>query len=140
MAGHGIRDPGSRSLASRYPQSRILPPGCRGQSFNFGPREDIDETVESLIRELKKHWPGAGQPVIEKSAVKPEAGLLRLDCTKAKKQLGWHATLDFAETAAFTADWYRRFLKGGELAWPLTTGQIREYVDLARKRNLSWAH
>jgi len=110
-----------------------------GQSFNFGPRADINETVESLIRELRKHWPGAGQPVIEKSAVKPEAGLLRLDCTKAKKHLGWHATLDFAETAAFTADWYRRFLKSGEKAWPLTTSQIRAYVELARKRNLSWA-
>ena len=139
LAGHGIRDPGSRSLASRYPQSRILPPGCRGQSFNFGPRADVNETVGSLVGELRKHWAGAKEPKIEKTAAKPEAGLLRLDCTKAKKLLGWSATLDFAETAAFTADWYYRFLESREEAWKLTSGQIGEYVRHARARRLSWA-
>ena len=110
-----------------------------GQSFNFGPRADINETVESLIGELRDHWPGAKPPKIERTKAKPEAGLLRLDCAKARERLGWEATLDFAETAAFTADWYRRFLEGGEKAWALTTGQIGEYVARARKRNLSWA-
>jgi CDP-glucose 4,6-dehydratase len=110
-----------------------------GQSFNFGPRADINETVESLIGELRNHWPGAKPPKIERTKAKPEAGLLRLDCAKARERLGWEATLDFAETAAFTADWYRRFLEGGEKAWALTTGQIGEYVARARKRNLTWA-
>ena len=110
-----------------------------GQSFNFGPRAEINETVGSLIGELRKHWPGAKEPKIEKTAAKPEAGLLRLDCAKAKERLGWSATLDFAETAAFTADWYRRFLEGREEAWKLTSGQIGDYVRQARARRLAWA-
>lgn len=135
----GIRDPGSGSRGARNPESRILNPELNGQSFNFGPRADINETVESLIGELRNHWPGAKPPKIERTNAKPEAGLLRLDCAKARDRLGWEATLDFAETAAFTADWYRRFLEGGEKAWALTTGQIGEYVARARKRNLTWA-
>lgn len=110
-----------------------------GESFNFGPRAEINETVGSLIGELRKHWPGAREPKIEKTAAKPEAGLLRLDCAKAKERLGWFATLDFAETAAFTADWYRRFLEGREEAWKLTSGQIGDYVRQARARRLAWA-
>jgi len=110
-----------------------------GESFNFGPRAEINATVGSLIGELRKHWPGAREPKIEKTAAKPEAGLLRLDCAKAKERLGWSATLDFAETAAFTADWYRRFLEGREEAWKLTSGQIGDYVRQARARRLAWA-
>jgi CDP-glucose 4,6-dehydratase len=110
-----------------------------GESFNFGPRADVNETVGSLIGELRKHWLGAKEPKIEKTAAKPEAGLLRLDCAKARERLGWSATLDFAETAAFTADWYRRFLECREEAWKLTSGQISDYVRHARARRLAWA-
>ena len=139
LADHRMRDPGCRSPASRNPQSPILNRELNGQSFNFGPRADVNETVKSLIGELRKRWPGAKAPKIEATNTKPEAGLLRLDCAKARERLGWEATLDFAETAAFTADWYRRFLEGGERAWTLTTGQIGEYVARARKLNLSWS-
>lgn len=117
--------------------------GCRsrlrGESFNFGPRADVNETVEALIGELRSHWPGAKQAKIEKAVNRPEAGLLRLDCAKAWKQLGWMAALNFAETAAFTAGWYLRFLRRKETAWKLTTGQIAEYVQKAKQANLAWA-
>jgi len=135
----GIRNSGSGIRGARNPESSILNPEISGQSFNFGPRAEINETVGSLIGELRKHWPGAREPKIEKTAAKPEAGLLRLDCAKAKERLGWSATLDFAETAAFTADWYRRFLEGREEAWKLTSGQIGDYVRQARARRLAWA-
>ena len=113
--------------------------GVNGHSFNFGPRQDVNETVGSLIGELRKHWPGAKAPRIQRTEAKPEAGLLRLDCAKAKERLVWQATLDFCETASFTADWYRCHMEEGEEAWELTNDQIDNYVRLARERNLPWA-
>ena len=38
-----------------------------------------------------------------------ESGLLKLNCDKALHILNWHAVLDFEETVALTADWYRAF-------------------------------
>jgi len=112
----------------------------RGESFNFGPRAEVNETVGALIGELRKHWPGAKQARVEKVRNRPEAGLLKLDCGKVWKRLGWTAALNFAETAAFTAGWYFRFLRGKEAAWQLTSGQIEEYVRKARLTNLAWAN
>jgi CDP-glucose 4,6-dehydratase len=112
----------------------------RGEAFNFGPRKDVNETVGSLIHELRKHWPMAREPKIEKNKSKPEAGLLQLDCTKARKFLGWSATLNFTETAAFTANWYRKFLENDGSTWKLTTNQIRYYVSLAHTRKMPWAN
>jgi CDP-glucose 4,6-dehydratase len=124
---------------ARKSEAPALRYNLRGESFNLGPQANVNETVESLIRELGKHWPRAKKPKIKMTEAKPEAGLLRLDCAKARKRLGWFATLDFKETAAFTADWYRRFLENGEGAWNLTTSQICEYVKYAQARKLSWA-
>jgi CDP-glucose 4,6-dehydratase len=116
--------------------------GCEslnGESFNFGPRENINETVGKLIWGLKSHWPGAKAPKIKKNKTKPEAGLLRLDCSKAKERLGWQSTLDFDETVAFTADWYREFCGKRRSGWDLTIGQIEKYTALAQMRKLPWA-
>lgn len=120
-------------------QNRMTKELLRGQSFNFGPRENVNETVGKLIRGLRSHWPGAKEPKIEKTYAKPEAGLLRLDCSKAKEWLGWQATLDFDETVAFTANWYREFCGRKEKAWDLTIDQIKKYMSLARMRRLPWA-
>jgi len=119
-----------------HPRKNYMP---QGEAFNFGPRKDVNETVGSLIHELRKHWPMAREPKIEKNKSKPEAGLLQLDCTKARKLLGWRATLNFAETASFTANWYRSFFENDESTWRLTSNQIRNYVSLARIRKLPWA-
>jgi len=119
-----------------HPRKNYMP---QGEAFNFGPRKDVNETVGSLIRELRKHWPMARESKIEKNKSKPEAGLLQLDCTKARKLLGWRATLNFAETASFTAKWYRSFFENDESTWRLTSNQIRNYVSLARIRKLPWA-
>jgi CDP-glucose 4,6-dehydratase len=119
-----------------HPRKNYMP---QGEAFNFGPRKDVNETVGSLIHELRKHWPMAREPKIEKNKSKPEAGLLQLDCTKARKLLGWRATLNFAETASFTANWYRTFFENDDSTWRLTSNQIRNYVSLARIRRLPWA-
>ena len=65
-----------------------------------------------------------------------EAGLLKLDCTKAKQQLSWEANLNFEQTAYFTAKWYSNYESVD--VHDLTSKQIKNYCDTAIKKQLSW--
>jgi len=112
-----------------------------GDSFNFGPRAEVDETVIRLIDALRRHWPEAVAPEVHASPPGlHEAGLLRLDCTKAEKNLAWRATLEFDETARFTAAWFRAYAADPAAARRTTQAQIEEYVSLAQQRGLAWAN
>lgn len=112
-----------------------------GDSFNFGPRAEVNETVLALIHALRRHWPESAEPEVH--APPPglhEAGLLRLDCTKAERTLAWRATLEFEETARFTASWFRQFAASPAAARATTEAQIADYVALARSRGLAWTN
>jgi CDP-glucose 4,6-dehydratase len=65
-----------------------------------------------------------------------EAGLLKLDCTKAKEQLLWEANLNFEQTANFTAKWYSNYKSVN--VHDLTSKQIENYCETAIKKQLSW--
>ena len=57
-----------------------------GESFNFGPSMNDNQTVESLVREMTKSWPGSKYEVIEKNTSHHEAGLLALNCMLFERQ------------------------------------------------------
>lgn len=125
-------------LAARLAQGAST---LHGESFNFGPRPEVDETVLHLIEALRRHWPEAVAPDFRPpDNPRPEAGLLRLDCTKAQGDLQWQATLDFEETARFTAEWFRRYAANPGAACDITLGQISAYAALARLRGRRWAN
>ena len=123
---------GYLSLASSLGENASL----NGESFNFGPPETQDHSVEELVNEIMLSWPGTGW--LDKSSgnkMPPEAGLLKLCCDKALHQLNWQATLDFRETAKWTADWYRTYYQSGpQDAKELTFSQIDEYMALSVNR------
>jgi CDP-glucose 4,6-dehydratase len=111
--------------------------GLNGEAFNFGPPAHQNHTVEELINEIITHWPGSEW--VDKSPENNsprEAGLLKLSCDKALHTLGWQATLNFKETAKWTADWYQIYYeKDPSLAAEITYKQIKEYTNLAKQRN-----
>lgn len=108
-----------------------------GEAFNFGPPAHQNHTVEELVNQIIAHWPSSEwvDKSLENKAPN-EAGLLQLNCDKALHILGWQATLNFNETAKWTADWYRvYYTKSTEAVLEKTTSQIKEYMDLAKQRN-----
>lgn len=111
-----------------------------GDSFNFGPRPEVNESVIHLIDALRRSWPSAPAPQAREPVPPlPEAGLLQLDCTHAREQLQWSATLNFEETARFTAEWYRRYQQSPSDAAVCTARQINDYTVFARQRSIRWA-
>jgi CDP-glucose 4,6-dehydratase len=105
------------------------PMGVSGESFNFGPDEALTKSTLDLVQELEKNWPGASHAVQPLKDGKKEAGLLSLDPAKAAERLGWKPRLSFAQTAAWTAEWYRETGKKKNFA-ELTREQIARFESL----------
>jgi CDP-glucose 4,6-dehydratase len=102
------------------------PAGVAGEAFNFGPDQSLTRSTLDLVTELEKNWAGASHVAAALHDGKKEAALLSLDPTKASRLLGWRPRLDFARTAAWTAEWYREAGTGRSYA-DLTRDQIARY-------------
>ncbi len=105
--------------------------GVHGEGWNFGPAETDARPVAEVVERAARLWgEGAGWQ-LEPVAQPAEAGLLRLDCTRARTRLGWAPRLSLETALAWTIEWYRSWLAGGDVA-ALTRAQIRQYEELAR--------
>lgn len=94
--------------------------------WNFGPdRSDeraVIEVAEAVVRSL-----GKGRIRIEESGADlHEAKLLRLDCTRARVELGWVPALRFEDCIRMTADWYGHWAAGRPVA-EICRDQIADY-------------
>lgn len=110
------------------------PQGVHGEAFNFGPDEALEQTAGALVEELEKNWKGATHRVeaAKDASQKKEMRMLRLNCEKAAQVLKWEPFLDFATTAAWTADWYREHQKSPVAGAEFTRKQIKMYEELLR--------
>jgi CDP-glucose 4,6-dehydratase len=97
--------------------------------WNFGPpageERSVGEVAKAIVGSL-----GIGTIIVDRDPNAPhEATLLRLDCSKARARLGWTPKLDFAQTIAFTSQWYAAWRQGKDMR-AFTLAQIREYAAL----------
>ena len=102
-----------------------------GEAFNFGPLPSEGMTVADVVNRLVRSFPDSTWSSGEPSNTLHEAGLLQLNCDKARLRLGWQPRLDFASTVDWTADWYRRVLVASERAEDVTRSQIANFFELA---------
>ncbi|GER94620.1 CDP-glucose 4,6-dehydratase [Dissulfurispira thermophila] len=110
-----------------------------GESFNFGPSDNVNRSVKELIDEFVKVWGnGKWRAIVNDIANKKEAGLLKLNCDKALFYLKWHAVLSFEETVKMTAEWYKAYYNGEKDMFDFSVRQIEEYIYLAKKKGLVW--
>lgn len=97
------------------------------QPFNFGPQPADHLPVKEVVENAINIW-GAGswQDVSDKNQPH-EAGLLKLDISKAIKALNWKPKLNAYEAIRWTIDWYKQ--KEDQKA-DFTFSQIEEYFLL----------
>ena len=79
--------------------------------YNFGPNPEANRSVQELVEEALSHWPGSWSDQFDPQAPH-EAGLLQLEISKARHQLGWQPRWDFATTVERTVAWYRAVNQG----------------------------
>ncbi|MCZ0960642.1 CDP-glucose 4,6-dehydratase [Paracoccus benzoatiresistens] len=109
----------------------LVDPDRAEGAWNFGPGTEATVDVATLVATLSRHWPGGGLPYCMEPAFDglPEAGLLRLDSTKATVRLGWKPRLDLSRALRLTAEWYIADARGDDMR-ELTQGQIASYEEL----------
>ncbi len=100
--------------------------------WNFGPDAGEAAPVRQVVDEVVKLW-GDGARWEQDPAAQPhEAHLLKLDASKARRELGWRPRLGLAETLRWTVDWYRGHL-GGASARELVAAQWKAYGERKEK-------
>ena len=106
------------------------------EAWNFGPSEDGNVTVGEIAEQVKKAWPKIDYE-IQKSPDQPhEAGMLRLDCSKARTKLQWTPVWDGKTAIEKTAQWYRAFYEFDEVQ---SLENLHRYIADAQSKHLSWA-
>ena len=99
--------------------------------WNFGPGPESFKTVAEVADLAATLW-GEGTRWEDVSGNHPhEAGLLALDATRARKELGWRDRLNFESAVAWTVDWYKSAALG-EDPLALTERQISDFELLER--------
>ncbi len=104
-------------------------------AWNFGPDVSGTVNVRSIAGMIQQAW-GPGAPEFtfhhaDGGAAEgmPEAGVLRLDSTKAQSRLGWRPQLELPEAIRLTIDWYKAHAAGEAMAG-ITDAQIGHYSNL----------
>lgn len=87
---------------------RLLEPGIRGETFNFG-----SEAPLSVLQVVDQVLGVLGRPDLEPvilNEAQHEIPRQYLDCSKARSRLGWRPAASFEEGLRETVDWYRGWL------------------------------
>ncbi|MFH7321194.1 CDP-glucose 4,6-dehydratase [Desulfurivibrio sp. D14AmB] len=106
------------------------------EGWNFGPAEEGSITVGEVVSRVKSCW-DRFEYVLKPDPHQPhEAGLLKLDCSKARARLHWQPVWESGATFAKTINWYRGFYEERRV---LTADDLTAYLDQAKAKNIGWA-
>ena len=107
-------------------------PESFSESWNFGPDTlTNDITVQKLVKLIINEWNQDIPINLDNAAINElhEEKILRIDCTKAKKRLGWKTRLDINETIEWTVNWYKEYFKNSDMK-KYTENQIARFTSL----------
>ena len=101
------------------------------EGWNFGPSDEDARPVSWIVDRMGAAWGGA-RPAAADSGPKPhEAGVLRLDCSKARGALGWQPLLPLTQALDWIVEWHKEIGSGGD-ARAVTLRQIADYRALCQ--------
>ncbi|MBN4051218.1 CDP-glucose 4,6-dehydratase [bacterium AH-315-M05] len=104
-------------------------------AWNFGPGNASCIDVHEVIKLIKQYWDKV-EVVIDKEQDKfHEAGLLKLDSSKASLDLGWAPVWDIDKTIKKTVEWYDEYITAKKIS---SNEDIVNYVNDAKAMKLSW--
>jgi CDP-glucose 4,6-dehydratase len=99
------------------------------QPYNFGPYSADALPVKAMVDLAITSW-GKGEYEVQQLANQPhEAGLLKLDISKAIAEIGWKPKLDAEKAIKYTIDWYKGFFEDERHINNFTEKQIIDFLN-----------
>jgi CDP-glucose 4,6-dehydratase len=83
--------------------------------WNFGPLDEDAQPVEWLVKGLCSQWGDGAAYCIDAGDHPHEAHFLKLDCSKAKAELGWRPRWDLTRTLESIVQWTKIYQLQGDL-------------------------
>jgi CDP-glucose 4,6-dehydratase len=100
-----------------------------GQPYNFGPYAFDALPVLEMLKLSIQSW-GSGSYKIEELKDQPhEAGLLKLDISKAISELGWYPRSNAQDAVEMTIQWYKSFFNAPDSISEFTKAQILQFLS-----------
>lgn len=110
-----------------------LDPVKFSQAYNFGPLADDAIPVHKMTELIIKRW-GSGVFESRSSYADPhEAGLLKLDISKAINELQWRPRLTADQAIRLTTDWYKKYIDAPGEIEEFTSRQIVSFLTDDKK-------
>lgn len=106
------------------------------QAWNFGPDEESHMNVLSVVKNIQKYWPEVAYEISSATTKPHEAGLLNLDCSKAKEMLNWKPVWGCDAMLEKTALWYKTFYGSNKIK---SIDDILCYITDAKRKHVVWA-
>jgi CDP-glucose 4,6-dehydratase len=106
---------------------RLLAPAAQcASSYNFGPSDGDAWPVERIANKIVEMWGDGASWRPDPNTGAHESNYLRLDASRARRELGWEPRVDIESALELTAAWYRAWTRGENMA-EFTAYQIAEY-------------
>ena len=99
------------------------------EAWNFGPALEDTRPVSYLVESFIAAWGEGARWHQAGTDAGVEAGILKIDSSKALSSLGWRRRLDLKGGLDWTFDWYFRQQRGAD-AEVITLDQIERYESL----------
>lgn len=96
------------------------------EGWNFGPSDDDARSVDWILQRMLETW-GAGSWKRTSVPQPHEAHFLRLDCSKARRALGWRPVWGIEKAIDRIVEWHRSFADG-EDARVISQAQLNAYI------------
>ena len=96
------------------------------EAWNFGPEDKDCRSVEWILNQMVSVWGGENSWKLDENPQPHEARFLKLDCSKAKVQLGWLPKWNIIQTIQGIYEWNRYRMEGADMR-EITLHQIKKY-------------
>ena len=98
-----------------------------GEGWNFGPYENDVRPVEWIVERIVQAWGEGASWKLDGASHPHEAHYLKLDCSKARSQLGWKPRWNIEQAIDRIVDWHKAREQGADMR-QITLSQIELFL------------
>jgi CDP-glucose 4,6-dehydratase len=103
-------------------------------AYNFGPNQEDARPVSWIAERMTRYWGDGASWVLDDDKGPHEAGYLRLDISRARRDLGWEPLLRLDAALEWLVQWYRAWRSSPESIPQITISQITRYRALIQAK------